>query len=398
MAEALEQVKRQYGRGAVILSTRTVNRGSFLGFGGKTCVEITAARAMSDLPPPLRRGSVLRRSGSGGRASGVAPPMPPTSMAPDAAPDTHALASEVGALKSLVGDLVRETRRSRPSLVPGELYEHYQNLVENRVASEVAGQLIAELRRRLTPRQLQDPAAVRGQLSESLAAMLPAAGPIRVRDNGEPLVVALVGPTGVGKTTTLAKLAANLCLREGRKVGLVTLDTYRIAAVEQLKTYAQIIDVPLEIAASPQQLKKVVREMADREIILMDTAGRGQRDTTKINDLKAFFAEVKPSEVHLVLSATCGEGVLTQTIQRFSDLGVDRVIFTKLDEAVGFGVILNCLQRVNARMSYVTTGQDVPCDIEVGEGRAIAGLILGKPEIQTEWPSVGAWSPVTDPA
>jgi len=220
--------------------------------------------------------------------------------------------------------------------------------------------------------------------------MLPAAGPIRVRDTGKPFIVALVGPTGVGKTTTIAKLAANFCLREGRKVGLITLDTYRIAAVDQLKTYAQIIDVPLEVAMSPEQLKEAVGQMTDRDIILIDTAGRGQRDASKINDLRAFFAAVKPNEVHLVLSATCGEGVLTETIHRFNDVGVDRMIFTKLDEAVGFGVILNCLQKVKAQLSYVTTGQDVPNDIEVGEGREIAGLILGKRESKTGLQPVGA--------
>jgi flagellar biosynthesis protein FlhF len=256
--------------------------------------------------------------------------------------------------------------------------------VENRVAEELAGRLVDEARRELSDEQLRDPAAVRGQLARSLAAMLPAAGPIQVRTRNGPYIVALVGPTGVGKTTTIAKLAANFCLRERRKVGLITLDTYRIAAVDQLKTYAQIIDVPLEVAMSPEQMKEAVGQMADRDLILIDTAGRGQRDATKIDDLRAFFTAAKPHEVHLVLSATCGEGVLTETIQRFSGVGVDRVIFTKLDEAVGFGVILNCLQKVKAQLSYVTTGQDVPSDIEVGEGRAIAGLILGKPDVKTE--------------
>ena len=139
MAETLEQIKRQYGRGAVILNTRTVNKGGLLGLWGKPRVEITAARAMSDLPPPLRRGIVLRRSGRGQCAEGAAPPMTstPTDFAAPSASDN--LASEVGALKSLVGELVRETRRSRSPTVPGELYEHYQNLVENRVAEEIAG-------------------------------------------------------------------------------------------------------------------------------------------------------------------------------------------------------------------------------------------------------------------
>jgi len=377
MAEALEQVKRQFGRGAVILNTRTATKGRFLGIGGRPYVEITAARSMSDLPPPLRRGTVLRRSGRGDRADGVALPMTSTSPGSAAAPAADALLSEVGALKSLVGELVRETRQSRSQVAPGELYEHYQTLVANRVAEELARRLIDDTRRQLTDQQLRDPAAVRGQLARSLAAMLPASGPIRAGTQEKPYIVALVGPTGVGKTTTIAKLAANFRLREGRKVGLITIDTYRIAAVEQLRTYAQIIDVPLQVAMSPEQLREAVAQMSDCDLILIDTAGRSQRDAAKINDLSAFFSAVKPHEVHLVLSAACGEGVLAETIERFSGVGVDRVIFTKLDEAVGFGVILNCLQKVKARLSYVTTGQDVPNDIEEGEGRSIAELILG---------------------
>jgi len=151
----------------------------------------------------------------------------------------------------------------------------------------------------------------------------------------------------------------------------------RIAAVEQLKTYAQIIDVPLEIVTSPEQMREALGRMADREIIFIDTAGRSQRDPIKIKELKCFFEAVPPHEVHLVLSSTCGEAVLKETIGQFQEVGVNRVIFTKVDEAIGFGVVLACLEKANAKLSYITTGQDVPDDIEVGEGRLITDLILG---------------------
>ncbi len=127
---------------------------------------------------------------------------------------------------------------------------------------------------------------------------------------------------------------------------------------------------------SPDQLKGALARMEDREIILIDTAGRSQRDEVKIKELSRFFSAVRPDEVHLLLSATCAEVVLTETIERFAELGVNRVIFTKLDEAIGFGVALTCLQKAKSRLSYVTTGQDVPDDIEVGRGKALAKLIL----------------------
>lgn len=376
MAETLKQVKRQFGPHAVILHTRTATQGGLLGVGGKPCVEITAARQMSDLPEPLRRGTLQVKSSQDGCADGAARPMS-SSTKLVASPLSDTVLSELGALRSVVDDLVRETRRSQAADMPGELYEMYLKLVENAVAEQLARQLIAELRRELTEDQLHDPEIVRARLARIVESMVPTAGPIRALRLDKPTVIALIGPTGVGKTTTIAKLAANLCLREHRKVGLITIDTYRIAAVEQLKTYAQIIDVPLEVVMEPKELGDAVAGMADRDMILIDTAGRSQRDGCKIKELGEFFDVVRPDEVHLVLSSTSSETVLREAIQQFRKLGVNRVIFTKLDEAIGFGVILDCLQKAEAQLSYVTTGQDVPDDIQVGEGKALVGLILG---------------------
>lgn len=291
---------------------------------------------------------------------------------------SEALVSEVGALRALVGDLVRETRRDRAAELPDELHEYYCRLAKGAVADDIAHRLLRDVRQSLSDDQLRDPTRVRAALAHAVESMLPTAGPIRPVRIGAPTIIALVGTTGVGKTTTVAKLAANMCLREHRRVGLITIDTYRIAAVEQLKTYARIIDVPLEVVMSPNQLKDAVARMGDRDVILIDTAGRSQRDTAKITELRAFFDVIKPDEVHLVLSSTSGESVLLETVQQFQPVGVNRVIFTKLDEAVGFGVMLACLEKADAQLSYVTTGQDVPDDIEIGHGGALTELLLGE--------------------
>ena len=378
MAEALAKVKRQYGREAVILNTRTRTKGGMFGIGGKPWVEITAAPHMSDLPTALRRGTLEVKPGRAGHAEGAAKPVSLTSSAQTPAPpQVDALMTELGDLKSLVTDLVRRTRRQSSGDIPDHLYDHYVALLQGAVAEEIAAGLIDDLRRRLSDAELADPAVVRRQLAEALCSMLPLSGPIRLGARSEPTVIALVGPTGVGKTTTIAKLAAQFCLRENRKVGLITIDTYRIAAVEQLKTYAQIIDVPLEVAMSPPQLAESIERMQDRDLILIDTAGRSQRDSLKIKELRGFFETVRPHEMHLVLSSTCSEAVLEETISRFAELSIDRVIFTKMDEALGFGVIVNCLQKANAQLSYVTTGQDVPDDIEVPHKERLTSLILG---------------------
>ncbi len=375
MADALEQVKRQFGRQAVILNTRTATEGGLFGLGAKPYVEITAAPGADDLLEIRRRGIQRTRSVETRRADGAAKMNSPVQRV--AKPDASApLVSELGELKSLVRQLVTETKRDNLSGGSGALCEYYRNLVQNAVAEEIAQQLVDKVRTELTPRQLLDARQTRATLARAVESMLPTAGPIRLEDAPTPKIIALVGPTGVGKTTTIAKLAAQFCLRDHRKVGLITIDTYRIAAVEQLRTYADIIDVPLEVVMSPTELKDAVQRLSDRDVIFLDTAGRSQRDKAKNTELKAFFDEVTPHEVHLVLSSTCSEAVLMETVQRFRVLGIDRLIFTKLDEALGFGVMLACLRKAEVHLSYITTGQGVPEDIRVGEGKVLANLIL----------------------
>ena len=138
---------------------------------------------------------------------------------------------------------------------------------------------------------------------------------------GQCRVVALVGPTGVGKTTTIAKLAANYRLREKRRVGLITVDTYRVAAVEQLRTYADIIDLPMEVVATPREMREAVARMGHLDLVLMDTAGRSPRDEVKIQELKSMLSEAEPDEVHLVLSSTAGAKSLIGTAEKFADVG-----------------------------------------------------------------------------
>jgi flagellar biosynthesis protein FlhF len=218
---------------------------------------------------------------------------------------------------------------------------------------------------------------MREKIAEQLEKLLPTTGPItRTRTKG-PHVVALIGPTGVGKTTTIAKLAANLKLREKHRVGLITLDTYRIAAVDQLKRYADIIGSPLRVVANAEDLTEAMLSMQDCDFILIDTAGRSPNDTMKLNELKSLLAVAEPDEVHLVLSTTNSEECIQLAVSRFGDVRVDKIIFTKLDEAAHVGVVLNVVRKVNKSLSYVTTGQDVPDDIEVGRGRRLAQLILG---------------------
>ena len=224
-------------------------------------------------------------------------------------------------------------------------------------------------------------------MAECIERMLPGTEPCAAPAGGRE-IIALVGPTGVGKTTTIAKLAAQCKLRERRRVALITTDTYRIAAVAQLRAYADILSLPLEVVYTPDELAGTLGRMAEYDVILVDTSGRSQNDVERLDELKCFLDAARAHVadgaqtgnaslvVHLVLSCTASEGQMFEVVDRFSQLGVDRVAFTKLDEAVGLGVILNVAHRLDVRLSYLTTGQDVPDDIQVGHCRRIAEMIL----------------------
>ncbi|MCP4593140.1 MAG: flagellar biosynthesis protein FlhF [bacterium] len=397
MAEALDQVKRRFGRDAVILHTRTLTRGGVLGLGGRTVVEVTAARD-TGLLPSGRGGIVKRRPGQDSATKGAVGVSVPGCVESSRAPQMFSsdagavrggstdisesdLRAQLSELRSMMAGVVRDAQANRLPALPEHLLESYTRLIQDDVAEELAMDLVGRVRRELTAAQLADPRAVRRQLAAYVESLLPVAGAICLAERSAPTVVALVGPTGVGKTTTIAKLAANFQLREGRKVGLITIDTYRIAAVDQLRTYAQIINVPLEVVTAPAEMRAAVQAMSDCDIVLVDTVGRSQADREKIKEMKIFLDEAPPHEVHLVLASTSSRQVLADALERFGELGVDRVLFTKLDEAVGFGAMLTCLTQAQTRLSYITTGQAVPEDIEVGHGGRVARLMMGEGRI-----------------
>ena len=213
---------------------------------------------------------------------------------------------QLSRLHAMVETLSRQGRIDHllPDL-PGELVPTYARLVEAEVPEVLARRLVRYVADNLEPDQVGSPASLQAALCEAVEQCIPIAPPIRAVV-GTRRMVALVGPTGVGKTTTVAKLAANFKLAHGLRVGLITVDTYRIAAVEQLKTYAEIIDLPLAVANDPGQMPQAVEELGAVDMVFIDTAGRSPRDEVKIRELADFMAQARPDEVHLVLSAVAG--------------------------------------------------------------------------------------------
>ena len=189
-------------------------------------------------------------------------------------------------------------------------------------------------------------------------------------------IVALIGATGVGKTTTLAKIAARFVLERGVSAALITADTYRISAVEQLKTYSDIIGLPLEIVYTPGELSKAIRKYRNKDLILIDTAGRSQHNDFQMKELQEFLGVNSHIEKHLVMSATTKQKDAEEILEKFSVCEPSRLIFTKTDETSSIGIILNLLYEKKLALSYLTNGQSVPDDIIPATADMLAGLLL----------------------
>lgn len=304
-----------------------------------------------------------------------------------------ALEEELAAIRRLVGQVLQSSRRAearavrsgelapdqQPSVATGPLFDLYMRLLDNQVSTEAADDLSSAVRNELSSEELTDAGFVREAMLRHIARSIPvaakAAPPSRT-DAGRPTIIALVGPTGVGKTTTVAKLAANYKLRYGRKVGLITADTYRIAAVEQLRTYADIVGLPLKVVLSPHDMGGAVDALAACDLILIDTAGRSQHDAPRLDELAELLDAAQPDARHLVLSLAAAESVIAAAAERFARLEPGELILTKLDEAVDFGVIANIARRVRLPIGHLTTGQEVPDHIEAANADRLARLVL----------------------
>ena len=223
---------------------------------------------------------------------------------------------------------------------------------------------------------MNDSLLLQGRICQLVSKNLRVAEPIAVLQ-GQQAVVALVGPTGVGKTTTLAKLATNFQLDHSCQIGLITLDTFRPGAVDQLLQYAESLDAAMEVVSSASQFMPALHRLKDCDVVFIDTAGRSPNDTEQIRVLQGLLEAAEPTSVQLVVSATSSVGHVQAALEQFSPLHPTGLVITKLDEAVGFGSWLSTLQNCDLPVSYVTHGQHVPRDFSAANRRRLASLLLG---------------------
>ncbi|MGN7453806.1 flagellar biosynthesis protein FlhF [Paenibacillus pasadenensis] len=417
--EALPLIRGDLGSDAVILSTKEIKTGGVLGLFGKRRMEVIAAAETKPVPKPAparqpaaRPAAALAASPSGlgmaeeaqaepattlGRpaeppAESWRRPEPPPEPLPEAPsppprrdrmptdgrPSADALQDEllqeVRGLKTWIRQLGLQQEadgRSEP------LRQLMERLERQEVAAEWRDRLLEELRTEPDFESLSlQPEALREAARAVIERWL---SPFEVGGDilDQARTIHFVGPTGVGKTTTIAKLAACETLQRQRSVGLITADTYRIAAVDQLRTYADILGVPLEVVFSPAEAARAFQQLADKDIVLMDTAGRNYRSELQINEVSSMLRTGSASETCLVLSLTARTADMESVALPFIEHGVTKAIFTKLDETRVYGALLNLSLSHRLQPLYIASGQTVPDDLERFSSRRYAALLIG---------------------
>jgi flagellar biosynthesis protein FlhF len=393
MQEAIMKVRAEFGRDAVILHSKKFRRGGAFGLFGRQVYEVIAGLNLPNAAErkdrvteqetaaatPVMAASPVRRERR------LPPPepaiRPPVPAAGEPVAPAPALVETLASLRRMLHELSAQLAAKGADVTVARGWEELRNhLLKKEIRAEYVAEIEEEVFRSLSGAELGEPERVaevvrryflRHFMGERRKPDRPAAR----------RVIALVGPTGVGKTTTVAKLAAQHALFGNRAVGLLTVDTYRIAAVDQLKTYAEIINLPVEVAFSPAEAREALARLSDREIILMDTAGRSQNNGVQMAELQTYLEAVQPDEVQLVLSTTTKQSGLDDCLSQFRGTGYQHLIFTKLDETDAHGTIFNCAREAHCPITYLTFGQNVPDDIEEASHERLADLLLG----QREW-------------
>ncbi|MGR9050136.1 flagellar biosynthesis protein FlhF [Halobacillus faecis] len=346
MPEAMKKVRTELGTDAVILNSKVKKSGGFLGLFKKEITEVIAAIDPSDehqqRPPEATK--IMEKNEE-----------PVTRNNPN-----YEIMEELKQLRSLI--------QTRKQAYPEDLERAYQFLLGQEVAEDVAGNVIERLLEKEI--SFEDFTELKNHLRLELYESM------KQKKFGKPVFdkkfIHLVGPTGVGKTTTLAKLAADAALNHQLNVGFITTDTYRIAAIDQLKTYAEILNIPLEVAYSMEDYKRAKERFQDFDLVLVDTAGRNFRDSAFISELQKVIDFDESSENFLVLGLTSKYTDMNEIVEQFKEIPIHQLIFTKADETARKGNAVNMVLTHGIGVAYLTHGQNVPDDIKTASAMGLA--------------------------
>jgi len=399
VTEVMNKIRRDLGPDAVILQTRKYKEGGFLGFFAKNKVEITAAVEdkplnrnfdLTEQPYTLVNKDSIKKAYEAYRDKEKEntdkytenldkhiekeKKTTPSSIDQDVLAKTQLELQEMhNLLKEIKKHIAREEEKDT---IPEPLVKWATFLTQRGISKELIERLLSGILNDLD-RELWDNSDIVFARLKNEVIKLCARTEIIRPSRSKNTVVALVGPTGVGKTTTIGKLAAGFSIIEKRKVALVTADTYRVAAVEQLRTFGQIIGVPVEVVMTPDGLKEAIIRHRDKELVFIDTAGRSPHHEMHMSELEAFMEAAKPHLTMLVQSATTNIADQKAIFERFKNLST-HLILTKLDESYRLGTILDLMVQSDIPVAYLTNGQNVPDDIDAATPEKLARYILGE--------------------
>ena len=369
MTAALRLIKDDLGSDAVILTAKSLRKGKgFFGSMKYAGVEVTAAIDNQRVP--------WATNYSAGRKN-IYPNWERSRLKDPYSPEKKKIIRSTGFADQISNNRQSfyNARRSNSEGKYKAISSIYQQILAQEVDRSIASEIMEEIK--LTKARLDN--LGREDLRFHLTSILGELG-VEVDNNvfaaGKPRIAAFVGCTGVGKTTTIAKLAALQSGRYKKRVALITLDNYGIAAVEELRAYAQIIGIPLETAVNIAELKQSIKKYQDKELIFIDTPGINPQNKRLIREIKGYFAKLSDLQTHLVLSASTKEKDLHAITEAFKKMTVHRLLFTKIDESSTYGNIVNLLIRTNIPLSFLCSGRKVPDDIEAGSIEKLVDLLF----------------------
>jgi len=346
LQDAFQQIREEFGPDASILETKAARFGMF----GRSRIEVTASSTTIDsnelLDPTLRPSDLASES-----AETVGRSVSSTSQA-------HAAANQ---LESPVeSDRLEDSGSNAKD--ENVLLQLSKELIDAGIESGIVTQWIEAIRDTLSPAIAQDIWSLRSEVRTWIRDLVHASPPLKV-DPTRQQVIALIGPPGAGKSTSLAKIAANLSMEHGIPIGVLSTDSYRLGSNYLLQNYAGVLGWSFEVAESLDQIAECVNNLSHCRIVLMDTRGCSPDDTESLEELSQLLSIVEPTETHLVIPSTCNSRSFLRYERGFETLAPNRMILTRLDEAGGLGAFFTCLQCSSLPVSYLANGQNIPTDL-----------------------------------
>lgn len=376
MNEAMSRIRNELGKDAVIISQRKIRKSGLKGYFSAKLIEVTAAtdkmkkkdiennvKGFEESVESIKK--IMENHLESAKEEKIVEENKPIVEKED-----NELRKDVDEMKKLINSLINKDNVSNQEGNENKLSKlEIEFLEDNDIPKEILKEILEYLS--LEENKDNKDGAIKNYITSK----------IKIEEEDMSGTVVFVGPTGVGKTTTIAKLAGRLALLEKKKVGLITVDTYRIGAVEQLKTYAEIMNIDFKVVITIKEMELAIKEMEECDVVLIDTTGRSSKNKMQISELRAFVQKANAKNVNLVISSTTKNKDIEAIINGYSILDFNNVIVTKLDETTVYGSMLKIINEADKPLSYITVGQNVPDDIKKPTKEELVNLILGKESV-----------------